>query len=115
MKLPNAEKAIVLIEKLEGYCLNPEHDKGKHKARVFQRALGIGPEHAHLLQQALLEHAIASDAIKIGSNKFGDHYLVDFFFDHEEKKAELRSKWTVRTGENFPRLASCYVKRKVRE
>lgn len=27
--------------KLTGYCLNPEHPRGKHKARVFASALGF--------------------------------------------------------------------------
>jgi hypothetical protein len=68
MKLPNASKVVVAIEKLEGYCLNPYHDKGKHKARVFMRALGIGMEHATILKQALLYHAMNSEAIEINSN-----------------------------------------------
>jgi hypothetical protein len=115
MKLPNGDLAIVLMEKLEGYCLNPEHEWGKHKARVFKRALDMGPEHSALLRQTLLEHAGSSEAISLGSNEYGNHYLVDFFFEHEGKKAELRSKWTVRKGENVPRLGSCYVKRRIKE
>jgi hypothetical protein len=115
MKLPNGNNAIVLIEKLEGYCLNPDHEKGKHKARVFMRALGISREHAAILKQALLYHAIHSDSIEINSNQFGKHYLVDFLWEYEGRKAELRSKWTMRTGEDFPRLGSCYVKRRIKE
>jgi hypothetical protein len=38
MKLPGADVAIVDVEKLTGYCLNPEHPRGKHKARVFADA-----------------------------------------------------------------------------
>ncbi|MBW4564553.1 MAG: hypothetical protein KME32_26170 [Mojavia pulchra JT2-VF2] len=38
MKLLNPERAIVETEKIAGYCLNPEHPQGKHKARVFQSA-----------------------------------------------------------------------------
>jgi hypothetical protein len=114
MKLPNGDKAVVLIEKLDGYSLNPEHGIGKHKARVFMRALGMDQGHAAMLREVLLEHAQTSDAIKIGSNEFGDHYFVDFLFEHEGKKAELRSKWTIRKGENFPRLGSCYVKRRIK-
>jgi hypothetical protein len=40
-KLPNAERAVVEIEKLRDYSLNPGHDEGKHKARVFRAALGF--------------------------------------------------------------------------
>jgi len=41
MKIPNAELAIVDIRKLRDYCLNPTHDEGKHKARLFKMALGM--------------------------------------------------------------------------
>jgi hypothetical protein len=36
MLVPNANYAIVYLRKLRDYCLNPDHDDGKHKARLFQ-------------------------------------------------------------------------------
>ena len=39
MKLPNYENAVVSLEKLRDYCLNEEHYRGKHKARVFKSTL----------------------------------------------------------------------------
>jgi len=39
MKMPGGDKAIVEREKLTGYCLNPNHPRGKHKARVFSLVL----------------------------------------------------------------------------
>ncbi len=41
MKIPNAELAIVDIRKLRDYCLNPVHDEGNHKARLFIMALSM--------------------------------------------------------------------------
>ncbi|HXG48805.1 MAG TPA: hypothetical protein VNO52_14360, partial [Methylomirabilota bacterium] len=35
MRLPNGERAIVDIQKLTAYCLNLQHTRGRHKARVF--------------------------------------------------------------------------------
>jgi hypothetical protein len=32
MKLPNGNQAEIPMEKLIGYCLNPEHSSGKHTA-----------------------------------------------------------------------------------
>jgi hypothetical protein len=40
MKLPNGEASIVEIEKLWDYCLNLDHPRGRHKARVFLSVLG---------------------------------------------------------------------------
>ncbi|WP_367268233.1 DUF6883 domain-containing protein [uncultured Thiohalocapsa sp.] len=39
-RLPNADQAAVDLDKLRGYCLNPAHPRGRHKARVFAAALG---------------------------------------------------------------------------
>ena len=46
---------MVDIRKLRDYCLNLEHDDGKHKARLFSSILGMTAEHAEELQQILLK------------------------------------------------------------
>lgn len=46
MKLPAGDRAVVDLAKLSEYALSPNHEEGKHKARVFAAALGIGSEHA---------------------------------------------------------------------
>lgn len=46
MKLPVGQGAVVGPEKLVDYCLNPEHPRGKHKARVIATALGFTAENA---------------------------------------------------------------------
>ena len=33
--LPNADKAVISVEKFKGYVLNLTHEKGMHKALVF--------------------------------------------------------------------------------
>jgi hypothetical protein len=40
MRLPNGNRAD-LGTKLEDYVLNPRHREGRHKARVFESALGL--------------------------------------------------------------------------
>jgi hypothetical protein len=40
-RLPNYEKAIIPDEKIYDYCLNPNHERGKHKARVFKKGFWI--------------------------------------------------------------------------
>jgi hypothetical protein len=39
--LPNSELAILDIRKIEDYCLNPLHPRGRHKAHLFRELLGI--------------------------------------------------------------------------
>jgi Domain of unknown function (DUF4926) len=56
MKIPGGDAAIVDRQKLTGYCLNPEHPRGKHKSRVFA-TLGFTAENADELRTALLRAA----------------------------------------------------------
>ena len=62
MKLPNTEQAFVDIVKLRDYCLNPDHPRGKHKARVFLSALGLTTANAAILQKALQDGVLSQDA-----------------------------------------------------
>ena len=62
MKIPNAERAIVDIGKLRDYCLNSEHNDGKHKARLFFAELGMGINDAEALREALLQAAQTHEA-----------------------------------------------------
>jgi hypothetical protein len=54
MTLPNAERAIIDIRKLRDYCLNPLHDEGQHKARLFVTILGMTADDAEALRDLLL-------------------------------------------------------------
>ena len=62
MNLPNAERAVVKLEKLTEYSLNPAHGKGGHKAHVFASALGITVKDAEWLRTELLRIAREGDA-----------------------------------------------------
>ena len=62
MPVPNAEKAVVDIRKLRDYCLNPNHEVGKHKARIFAAAFGLSAADASELQTALLKTIQNADA-----------------------------------------------------
>ena len=63
-KLPNGERAEIPMQKLIGYCLNPEHSTGKHKARVFKSRLGLDAENADRLRELIQNAAIAGEVVK---------------------------------------------------
>ena len=110
MLLPNGEAAIVDIIKLVDYCLNHEHPRGKHKARVFGAALGLTREHAEPLRSALLRAAASAEAVRTGSDGFGDRYVLQFEMAGPKGTATVLSSWIVRRNETAPRLTSCFVK-----
>ncbi len=109
MKLPNSEHAFVDIAKLRDYSLDAEHKEGKHKARVFAAALGLGANDAEWLREKLLSSAKSEDCRLGRKTDYGQRYLIDGELSHEQKSARIRSVWIVRKGENFPRLVTCYV------
>jgi hypothetical protein len=109
VKLPNAERVVVDINKLRNYCLNPEHRRGCHKARVFAASLGLTRDHAGDLRGALLAAVLINDATPDEYDEYGRRYVVDFRAKGPSGEAMVRSGWIIRRGEDFPRLTSCFV------
>lgn len=77
MKLPNGDQAIVDTQKLRDYCLNPDHARGQHKARVFAAALGITAEHTDYVRDLFLAAARTADAIEQAHDTYGRRYRID--------------------------------------
>jgi hypothetical protein len=109
MRLPNGNNAIVDIAKLRDYCLNKQHPRGRHKARVFATRLGVTAADADLLRQALLRAATEGDALAGEGDDYGQRYVLDFELTGPRGRATVRSSWIILSGENFPRMTSCYV------
>ena len=108
MKIPNPEKAIVEIRKLRDYCLNTEHQIGKHKARLFKAALGLTIEDAESLHAVLLEIVKTHEAEPGDTDEHGQRYQIEFEMTWQGRHATLLSAWNVRPNEDFPRLVTCY-------
>jgi hypothetical protein len=98
MLIPNAENAVVDIRKLRDYCLNSEHDDGKHKARLFSSILGMTADNAEELRQVRLGR----------QDEFGQRYTLDFTIEWQNRSATLRSGWIIEHGSEIPRLTTCY-------
>ena len=107
--LPNGDHAVVEVDKLAEYCLNPEHPRGRHKARVFAAAIGFTTDHATELQQALVDAARTQPAVPTDHDDFGRRFVIDFPLQGPKGTAQIRSSWIIRVNEDFPRLTSCYV------
>lgn len=109
MSLPGAERAVVDVEKIRDYCLNPAHPRGRHKSRVFASALGLSQEDAEWLRDELLKAVLHGDAAKSGEDEYGHRYVLDFECERHDRSVVIRSGWIVRRGEDFPRFNTCYV------
>ena len=109
MKLPNVEKAQIDRRKLSDYCLNPEHPRGKHKARVFAEVLGVGRADAAELEEEIRRRILTEPCAVGTSDAFGARYNVDFRWERSGRSANVRTSWIVRASESFPRLTTCFV------
>ena len=113
MKLPNSERAVVPLEKLRDYCLNPQHPEGRHKALVFAAVLGLTAAQAEHLQAALLAAARTEEALPTRRSPHGQQYVLDFRMTGSGgRQALVRSTWIVRKDEDFARLVTCYIPKK---
>ena len=109
MGLPNAERAEVDPRKLTEYCLSTTHPVGKHKATVFRLALGLTVADVDLLRGWLLQAAAAEEAVAERVDEFGERFRIDFEASTASGQATVRSAWIIRSGEDIPRLTTCYV------
>jgi hypothetical protein len=106
--IPNSENAVVDIRKLRNYCLNPEHDEGKHKARLFSSILGMTTDNAEELQQIILK-VVKTHEVSLGRrDEFGQRYTLDFTLEWQNRSATIRSGWIIEEGSDVPRLTTCY-------
>ncbi len=109
MQLPNGDRAVVEMGKLRDYCLNQAHPRGRHKARVFESALGLTHRDAPRLRALLLEAARTTEVDLGDQDSYGQRFVLDFPMTGPLRTATIRSCWIILTGEDTPRLTSCWV------
>lgn len=110
MTLPNAGQAVVPLQKLQDYCLSPDHPVGKSKARVFYSALGISATDAEHLRSLILQQVPLHSCLVGEEDEFGKRHLVDLPLEINNRRAVVRTAWIIRKGEDRPYLTNCYVK-----
>ena len=108
-RLPQADRAILDTRKLVDYCLNPEHPRGRHKARVFRETLGIMRADAQRLRETLLTGIVNLEGEPLESDPYGRRWRVDVPVAISDRNAIVRTLWIIRAGETIPRFVTCWV------
>jgi hypothetical protein len=108
-RLPYADRALADLRKLADYCLDPTHSRGRHKARVFRTTLGIGRDDAPWLQKEILDAPTNLEAIELARDVHGTRWRVDIPLARQASHAVIRTVWILKTGEDTPRLVTCWV------
>jgi hypothetical protein len=110
-RLPHGALAVIDIRKIEDYCLNPSHPRGRHKARVFRDVLGLTQEDGAWLRDALLQAAESAEAVPLTTDVWGAQWRIDAQMTRHGRTVVVRSVWIIRTGEHRPRFVSGWILR----
>jgi uncharacterized protein DUF6883 len=108
--LPNADRAVVPRDKLEDYLLDPEHEIGRHKARVFAAALGIGRRDWEYLRDQLLAGVLDAPTQSVRETRWGALYEVTILVEGlNGQTRQVMTVWLVAADQTNPRLVTAYV------
>jgi len=110
-RINDLDLSAVVIDpvKVRDYCLSPEHPRGKHKARVFQSALGLTQRDWRFLADAIRANLTTSEWVADDKDEYGRRYHVDMRIEFSGRSTMIRTLWIVRREEKSPRLTSCFV------
>jgi hypothetical protein len=106
--LPGADIPEVEELKLARYALNPGHEKGRHKAALFEMLLGIGVrDWKHLAAQ--LRSGLAGATIdSVDFTPYGVKYRARIPIEGTNGRVlPVQTVWEIRPG-GHPRLVTCY-------
>jgi hypothetical protein len=109
VRLPRAREATIPTAKLVSYALDPSHERGQHKARVFASALGIAAGDWRYLHDQILAKLPDGLVRSTRITPFGVAYEVVVMIDGLNRRtASVVTTWTV-APDAPPRLTSTWV------
>ena len=107
MRLPNADNAVVPVEKLRDYLLSRFHPVGRFKARFFT-ALGYRRDEWPRLERDI-RALLGGDAAKTEMTSYGQKYEVrGTITGPSGGTAHIVTVWIVLQGEHIPRFVTAY-------
>lgn len=113
--LNNLESPRGIGDKLITYSLNTEHEYGKHKAVVFQSALGYNQNNAGRLEEAIKAGLNRYRAVPLGDDGYGPKFNVMLLVDGPNgKRQPVKTTWIYDKGLDTPRMVTCYVEKNKR-
>lgn len=109
VRLPRAQEATIPTAKLVSYALDPSHERGQHKARVFASALGITARDWRYLHDQILAKLPDGVVRSTRITPFGVAYEVIVMIDGlNGRTAPVTTTWML-AADTPPRLTSTWV------
>lgn len=105
--IPNADKAVIPLEKVHGYLLSVSQPVGRLKA-VFFRSLGYTAADRERLEADL--RALLTFEAEVGKRtEYGQKYMLrGRITGPAGKSAEITTVWIILEGESRPRFVTAY-------
>jgi hypothetical protein len=101
--LPNYTNAVIPRSKLEDYALNPAHNDGQHKARLFRSILGFERKDWNDLSNAIIAALPFHEAVFTREDEWGKYYLVSLVIEGPNgNRARLTTVWIFKHGLDYP-------------
>jgi hypothetical protein len=111
MKLPNANKAVVVPEKIADYLLNPVHPDNGGKAEFFTR-LGFHRNQWETLASTLQALAQTAEVTRVTESPHGKKYVIIGQIESPSgETAQVQTIWIVDKGLNVARLVTAYPRK----
>ncbi len=105
-KLPNADRGLIDRRKIVEYLLCHGHPRGGPKAAFFEQ-FGFSVSAWEQLRDALCAHAAANPVDRAFRTDFGEIFeIIGPLPAPDGRLPMVLVVWTIRKGENFPRLVS---------
>ena len=108
MTIPNADRAIIAVEKLTAYLLNVSHKRGAAKAR-FLLGVGYRADAPDMLESDLRTQHLSRDVARTSENAYGVVYEIEGPINTPSGRiVRFCSIWQIDTGTNVPRFITMY-------
>jgi hypothetical protein len=109
VRLPRAREATIPTATLASYALDPAHERGRHKARMFASALGITVSDWRYLHDQILAQLPEGEVRSTHITPFGIAYEVIVMIDGlNGRTVPVVTTWMV-APDTPPRLTSTWV------
>ena len=110
VQLITPESIEIPSARLTEYALNPEHIDGKHKAKVFESALGYTLDNYQDLIDNVYKNINNFPVVQIGNNEQGKLYRCDITITGPNgRTAVVRTGWIMKKETDFYRLTTIFV------
>jgi hypothetical protein len=108
VRIPNADLAIIAIEKLRDYLLDPEHPAGGSKA-VLLITMGYQRSDPMRLEGDLRDQHLTREFESTNADEYGTRYEIHAsMLTPKGRSVTFRSIWQIDTGTDRPRLITLY-------